>query len=247
MEPMMRLTSALIVLGSAVIALSVPSPSHAAWCASYTIGATNCGFSSFQSCQAAVSGVGGTCTQSLEKTERSESAPKPQRRERSESSKRQKAAKRSERTKETGSAKPTAVNPGAPASSPAVATTSPQSRPQQDTGFIHARQLVLKGQYDAGIAALRALQFDDHPDVAAFLGLANRRLGRLEDARAWYERALRADPNNKLAISFYGMLRAETGEVIKAREDLDRLRQICGEAGCNEYQALAGVIAASGK
>jgi Flp pilus assembly protein TadD len=234
-------------LGTAVVALSLPSAAHAVWCANYTIGGTNCGFSSFQSCQAAVSGVGGICTQSVERTERSESAPKQKRRERSETNKRQKAPKRSEPVKDVALPKPTAVNPPAAASTPAGAMTSPQSRPQQNSGFMNARQLVLNGQYEAGIAALRALQFDEHPDVAAYLGLANRRLGRLEDARTWYERALRADPNNKLAISFYGMLRAETGEVAKAREDLDRLRQICGEAACNEYQALAGVIAASGK
>jgi len=35
-----------------------------------------------------------------------------------------------------------------------------------------ARQLVLDGKYQAGLAALQSLGFDDHPDIAAFIGLA---------------------------------------------------------------------------
>jgi len=105
-----------------------------------------------------------------------------------------------------------------------------------------ARQLILSGQYDAGIAAMRALKFDDHPDIATFLGLAYRKLGRLDEARTWYERALAVDPNHRLALSFYGMMQAETGDMNLARADLEKLKLICGGTECNEYQALAGVI-----
>ena len=234
----MKRPCAVGLLGAAAFLWTAPSPSHAAWCANYTIGGTNCGFSSFQTCQAAVSGVGGICTQTGDRAEPSESAKPRQSRAPSKPSKPKAAPKQAAPAKQPAA-------PSAP-SEPPAAVAPPAQPPQVATGFERARLLVLNGQYEAGIKALRALQFDDHPDVAAFVGFANRKLGRVSDARSWYDRALTADPNHKLAISFSGMLRAETGDLANARVDLERLRQICG-GGCNEYEALAGVITAAPK
>ena len=92
---------------------------------------------------------------------------------------------------------------------------------------------------------MQALKFDDHPDIATFIGLAHRKLGRLDEAKSWYGRALAADPNHKLAISFNGMMYAETGDRAKAEAALEHLRRICGNTECNEYVALAGVLAST--
>ena len=62
-----------------------------------------------------------------------------------------------------------------------------------------------KGDYDAGIAALRAMGYDDNPDVATTIGYASRRLGRYDDAKYWYDKALAADPNHVTTWSYYGM------------------------------------------
>ena len=35
---------------------------YAPWCAYYSLGSTNCGFHSYAQCQAAISGVGGSCS-----------------------------------------------------------------------------------------------------------------------------------------------------------------------------------------
>ena len=59
----MRATGAVTALATAMLVLVMASPSHAAWCAVYSPGGTNCGFSTFQSCQASVRGVGGSCQQ----------------------------------------------------------------------------------------------------------------------------------------------------------------------------------------
>ena len=50
--------------------------------------------------------------------------------------------------------------------------------------------------YAAGIAALKALGRDDNPDVANLIGYSSRKLGRYDDAKTWYERALAADPSS---------------------------------------------------
>jgi tetratricopeptide (TPR) repeat protein len=99
-----------------------------------------------------------------------------------------------------------------------------------------------KADYVGGIAALRALGYDDHPDVATLIGYASRKLGRYDDAKVWYERALAADPQHALTWSYYGMWQAEQGNLLKARDDLEKVRAICGNSECREYAALKAVI-----
>jgi tetratricopeptide (TPR) repeat protein len=216
-------------------------PVQASWCANYQTGGTNCGFSNFAQCQASLSGNGGNCNQILDGAP----AARPARERSREVSK----------PKPKPEPKPTKVAPARPAPSPAVATPAaapipattapaPAAAPPAASGFAQARQLILDGQYDAGLAALRALNFDDHPDIATYIGFANRKLNRTEDAKSWYERALVADPNHKLALAFYGMLRAEQGDMPGAQANLVRIGRLCGGTDCNEYQALQGVIAA---
>jgi len=109
-------------------------------------------------------------------------------------------------------------------------------------GYHAAYALIYdKGDYLAGIAALRALGYDDNADVATLIGYANRKLGRYDDAKAWYERALAADPNHAVTWSYYGMWHAEQGNVLKAKDDLEKVRLICG-TDCRAYRMLKDVI-----
>jgi len=99
-----------------------------------------------------------------------------------------------------------------------------------------------KADYVDGIAALRAMGYDDNADVATLIGYASRKLGRYDDAKLWYDRALAADPNHAQTRSYYGMWHAEQGNLLKAKDDLEKVRQICGNTECHEYVALKEVI-----
>lgn len=109
-------------------------------------------------------------------------------------------------------------------------------------GYRHAYNLIQKGEYEAGIAALRSLKQDDHPDVANYVGYASRKLGRYEDAKFWYEKALAADPQHVRTWSYYGMWHAEQGNRLKAEDYLQTIRLICGGTGCEEFKALKDVL-----
>lgn len=104
-----------------------------------------------------------------------------------------------------------------------------------------AYRLIKKGRYETGIVALRALRRDTHPDVAAALGYASHRLGNYDDAKYWYDEALTADPQHARAWSNYGMWHAEQGNLVKARDYLDKIVAISGNAS-PEYRELEGVI-----
>jgi tetratricopeptide (TPR) repeat protein len=98
-----------------------------------------------------------------------------------------------------------------------------------------------KEDYQGGITALRAMGYDDNADVATLLGYASRKLGRYDDAKYWYEKALASDPQHALTWSYYGMWHAEQGNLLKAKDDLEQVRLICGTT-CKEYVALKEVI-----
>jgi len=111
------------------------------------------------------------------------------------------------------------------------------------TGYHVAYALIYdKGDYEGGIAALRALGYDSNADVATLIGYASRKLGRYDDAKLWYDRAPAADPNHVVTWSYYGMWHAEQGNLLKAKDDLEKVRAICGNTECHEYVALKEVI-----
>ncbi len=259
-RPQSRAEHFAAIAGLFAIAITMVLPSAAqaaAWCAQYRGGTLTCGYVSQQQCLSAVSGVEGSCitdpsagpARDVEPAERRSKAPPAKKTKQATPQKREAPARSPERqapAKETPAAiaAPPKASPATPAPAPPAAA-APAAAPAAAVDFATARTLVLEGQYEAGLAALRSLGFDDHPEVAAYMGLAHRKLGRVSEARAWYERALRADPNHRLALSFDGMLRAEQNDPVGARRDLEKIKQLCGNETCNEYRALEAVIAAT--
>jgi tetratricopeptide (TPR) repeat protein len=109
-------------------------------------------------------------------------------------------------------------------------------------GYHAAYALIYdKNDFQGGITALRALEHDNNADVATLLGYASRKLDRYDDAKYWYDKALAADPRHALTWSYYGMWHAEQGNLLKAKDDLEQVRLICGTE-CKEYVALKEVI-----
>jgi tetratricopeptide (TPR) repeat protein len=103
--------------------------------------------------------------------------------------------------------------------------------------YRRAHELIQKGEYAAGLAALRALGRDDHPDVANYIGFASRKLGRYDEAKVWYERALAADPTHVRTWQYYGVWHLEQGNRLKAEDHLQQIKLICGTT-CSEFKDL---------
>jgi len=146
---------------------------------------------------------------------------------------------------------PQTTQPGGSATTPKKShAKKPKPAPQKSSAaedFLagyHAAYVLIydQGDYLAGIAALRGLGYDDNADVATLIGYASRKLGRYDDAKLWYERALASDPNHAVTWSYYGMWQAEQGNVLKAKDDLEKVRLICGNTECREYRMLEAAI-----
>jgi tetratricopeptide (TPR) repeat protein len=106
-----------------------------------------------------------------------------------------------------------------------------------------ARDIIIAGDYKAGIAAMHALGHDEHPDVANYIGYANRKLGNYDQSKVWYEKALAADPNHVRTWSYYGMWHMEQGNRLMARDYLAKVNALCGNTTCKEFIELKAVIA----
>ena len=225
-----------------VTTLLLTAPVNAAtWCLVTRDGSQLCRFRTFEQCMQSTSGRGDSCAQ-----DSSEAAPAKAHTAPSGAGQGTKAPSTAAKPQQAPAAtKEQPAKQVAPASSPATPQPTSQAARQQDPAqkFAAARDLVLAGQYEAGIAALRGLGFDEHPDVAAYVGLALNKLGYPAEASGWYEKALAGNPKHLLTLSYYGMLRAEQGDLVKAQKDLDAIKAVCGGTTCKEYIALEATIA----
>lgn len=118
---------------------------------------------------------------------------------------------------------------------------------KSDLDFRKGYKLAYDAVYDrqdyaTAIKVLHTLGRDDHPDVANLIGFASRKLGRTEDAKVWYEKALAADPNHSRTWQYFGMWHLERGDRLTAEQHLERIRLICGE-GCEEFTSLRSALA----
>ncbi|HET7850962.1 MAG TPA: tetratricopeptide repeat protein [Pseudolabrys sp.] len=105
-----------------------------------------------------------------------------------------------------------------------------------------ARKLIVSGHYKEGITAMHAIGRDDNADVANYIGYAYRKLGDYADSKVWYEKALASDPDHVRTWSYYGMWQMEQGNRLKALDDLQKVKLLCGNTSCKEYRELKDVI-----
>jgi tetratricopeptide (TPR) repeat protein len=124
---------------------------------------------------------------------------------------------------------PQALAPAHPIGSPASA----------DAVYVAAVGLINEKRYEEAITELEGALWTTgpHPDLLTYLGFANRKLGRYDRAREWYEAALAVAPEHRGALEYYGELKLELGDVRGARRHLARLDALCG-FGCQQADEL---------
>lgn len=98
-----------------------------------------------------------------------------------------------------------------------------------------------RSDYAAAIPQLKALGQDDRADVANLIGYSYRKLGNYDLASAWYERALKSDPNHVRTWQYYGLWQVEQGNREQAKVHLGKIEQIAGRNSI-EYQSLATAL-----
>ena len=117
-----------------------------------------------------------------------------------------------------------------------------------DALYVSAVSKINEHRYEEAIAELEGSLWaaGPHPDVLTYLGFANRKLKRYDEARRWYEMALAVAPTHRGALEYYGELKLELGDAAGARAHLARLDALCG-FGCQQADELRRWIREAGK
>lgn len=112
-----------------------------------------------------------------------------------------------------------------------------------DAAYVSAVGLINEQRYEPAIAELEGALWSagPHPDLLTYLGFANRKLQRYDDARRWYEMALAIAPEHRGALEYYGELKLELGDLAGARAHLARLDALC-PFGCQQADELRSWI-----
>lgn len=118
----------------------------------------------------------------------------------------------------------------------------------QGTGgvdLVAAQRLIDAKDWPGAIAELERARRKDNrnAEVHNLLGYSLRQAGRLPDAMAEYETALRLDPWHRGAHEYAGEAWLMSKQPDKARAHLEALKKLCG-TDCEQYRDLARAIAA---
>jgi tetratricopeptide (TPR) repeat protein len=113
-----------------------------------------------------------------------------------------------------------------------------------DETYVTAVSLINEKRYEEAITYLNDARWaaGPHPDILTYLGFANRKLLRYEQAEDYYQSALQIFPEHRGALEYYGELKLERGDIAGAKSHLAKLEAICG-FGCNEADELRRWIA----
>lgn len=102
------------------------------------------------------------------------------------------------------------------------------------------------GQYAEAIAALTALGKMEDPRVLNWLGFATRKMGKPQEALAFYDKALTIAPDFTPAREYRGEAYIQLKDLDKARAELAEIEKLCGNQTCEEYTDLAEDLAKAG-
>jgi Flp pilus assembly protein TadD len=108
-----------------------------------------------------------------------------------------------------------------------------------DLAYTRAVSLINERRYPEALDSLDQAErtFGPHPDILTYKGYVWRKLGRLDLAEDFYQRALSESPTHRGATEYYGELKVIRGDLTGARAMLAKLEDQCA-FGCVEAQDL---------
>ncbi len=110
------------------------------------------------------------------------------------------------------------------------------------TDYKKAVNLIKKHSFKEAISILESIlsksKYQKDPDILNEYAFSLRKIGNLEKAEEYYNKALKIDPKHKGALEYLGELYVDTKRVDKAKKILIKLEK----CKCNEFAELKDYI-----
>lgn len=103
--------------------------------------------------------------------------------------------------------------------------------------------LAHRGQYAEALGLLKRAPNPNDPRILNETGFVTRKLGDVDAALPYYQRALQINPNYTLARQYMGEAFVTKGDLASARVQLVEIEKRCGTQ-CLDYAELAEAISA---
>ena len=103
--------------------------------------------------------------------------------------------------------------------------------------------LAKSSDHAEALSVLRSVARQSDPRVQTMIGFSLRKLGRVDEAMAYYAAALSADPSQTNTRQYLGEAYLQKNDVARANEQLAAIATRRGTQ-CEDYVALAAAIAA---
>jgi len=110
-------------------------------------------------------------------------------------------------------------------------------------GIKDVRSLIESEKYSDALELLEGLEIvsPENAEIHNLIGYAYHQNGNFRKSLSAYQRALLLDPKHKGALEYQGELFLTLGQIEKAVENLDKLKNIC-PSGCPELADLENEI-----
>ena len=115
---------------------------------------------------------------------------------------------------------------------------TPSAPPASDTKASDTKHKK-KGDKSSSIDDPKFLE--DVADVANLIGYSYRKLGNYELSQAYYQRALKDDPNHVRTWQYYGLWQLEQGNREQAQYHLSKIGELAG-TDSKEYRSLQAAL-----
>jgi tetratricopeptide (TPR) repeat protein len=106
----------------------------------------------------------------------------------------------------------------------------------------YAYLLAKAKRYDEAIDALNLLQNPNTAVALNYRGYATRHMGKLDEGIQYYLRSVQLDPHYAQVREYLGEAYVIKGDLASAKYQLAKIKGICGNTACDEYEDLEKAI-----
>ncbi len=107
----------------------------------------------------------------------------------------------------------------------------------------YAYALAKAKRYDEALEVLDLMKDPNTAQALNYRGYATRHLGKLDEGIAFYLRSVKRDPRYAQVREYLGEAYVIKGDLASARYQLRKIKTICGNTECEEYEDLEKAIA----